>query len=297
MIPIDKLRAVKTIIVHDNCSDGTASAILLKDAYSQAGLEVELRFIQYGTEAYKTLTPSPNMLFCDFSPDVPEMEVDGKKILDPVKLKVWKDSDCLILDHHKSAKDLVAALGPERCEFADEKADPGIAGAVLAFRHVWLPLTAVRAEVHEVNMARDLAHIVGIRDTWQRADRRWQTSCEMNEVLRFFPNEDWLSRPTPFRVDTKAWWDERIALGMMLWAKHCKSVQKAIEKSWRFTTEKGTRAIVFEGVRLSSDVAEALDKEVDLVMAFDYEAEAPKTGGTPIRKIILLYQKPCRLRL
>src|SRR5271155_4260292 len=184
MIPIEKLRAVKTVVSHDNCPDGTASAILLKDAYSQAGLEVENKFIQYGTEAYKTLTPTSNMLFCDFSPGVPEIEVDGKKVLDPVKLKVWQDSDCLILDHHKGAKKLVEALGEERCEFADEVEHPGIAGAMLAYRHVWLPFYA--GAINEAAHARalELAVLGGIRDTWQSKSSQWDAANEMAEALR-----------------------------------------------------------------------------------------------------------------
>jgi len=80
---IQQLHAVKTIIVHDNCSDGLMSAILLKDAYSQRGRTPELKFVQYGTEDYKKLEPAPNLLFCDFSPYIKTAkQPDGSYVID-----------------------------------------------------------------------------------------------------------------------------------------------------------------------------------------------------------------------
>jgi hypothetical protein len=332
MIPLDKLRSVKTIITHDSCPDGTMSALLLKDAYAQAGLEVEIKFVQYGTQAYKTLTPTPNMMFCDFSPFVPEEFIDPKnpllgKKLDQEKLKPWLESDAIILDHHKGAKLFVQALGEERCEFGDEVEHPGVAGAMLAYRHVWLPFYAnttkaawaeksgqkpilqpaktveelaaemgspvedahdrvVRIHETEHARAREAALLAGIRDTWQNKSEHWDAGNELAEVLRLFPNEDWLAQSRPFHPDSDAWWNQRMKLGKMLWAKHMKRVRENVDNAWRFTSIAGTRVVVFPGVHLSSDAAEVVDTSADLIMAFDYDAEVPKTGGAPIRKII-----------
>ena len=338
MIDIEKLRAVKTIIVHDNCSDGLMSALLLKDAYAQCGLTPELRFVQYGTEAYKALTPAPNTLFCDFSPFVPEVEIEvepgvKKKVPDPEKLRAWVDSGTLILDHHKGAEAVVRAFG-EHGVFGDESKHPGVSGAWLAFREVWVPFykggakeawaeritsfaeeepLLIRAETveelakqldddlagrkdahddvvigqdEEVGWARNLAALAGIRDTWQNKHERWREACILNEVLRFYPNEEWLEKVLPFHPGNRGFWNERLKLGNLLWSKHEKGIKKCIEKSWRFTSARGTKVLVFEGVRSSSDVAEEVDTEVDLVMAFDYEVETPKDGGAPQRKII-----------
>ncbi len=305
MIPIEKLKAVKTIIVHDNCSDGLMSAILLRDAYSQVGLNPELKFIQYGTDAYKTLEPTPDLMFCDFSPFVPEVEVEGRKVPDPAKLKPWADSGTIILDHHKGAKAVVMGLG-ENGVFGDEVAHPGVSGAMLAYREVWLPFYASDSrhaiegaqaiqEFHEETIADpesevfhafDLATVAGIRDTWLNHHARWRESCILNEVLRFYPNEEWLGKVLPFHPGNRGFWTERLKLGDLLWTKHEKGIAKCIEKSWRFTSDRGNKVLVFEGVRSSSDVAEVVDKEVDLVMAFDYEAETPKDGGPTVRKII-----------
>lgn len=334
MIPFEKLKAVKTIIVHDNCSDGLMSAILLKDAYSQIGLEPELKFVQYGTEAYKKLEPGPNMMFCDFSPNIKTVkQPDGSFVIDEADrplLQRWVDAGTLILDHHKGAKDVVAAFG-ENGVFGDEVTMPGVSGAWLAFREVWMPFyrgeskrawaeklagqepmflrattleelakqldddltgtkdahdEAVDARDSEVGWAGNLALVAGIRDTWQNKHARWREACILNEVLRFYPNEEWLGKVLPFHPGNRGFWTERLKLGDLLWSKHEKGIQKCIEKSWRFTSDKGTRVLIFEGVRSSSDVAEALGEEADLIMAFDYEVETPKTGGAPERKIV-----------
>jgi hypothetical protein len=334
MIPIDKLKAVKTIIVHDNCSDGLMSAILLKDAYSQIGLEPELKFVQYGTEDYKKLEPGPNMMFCDFSPNIKTVkQPDGSFLVDESdrpRLQAWVDAGTLILDHHKGAKDVVAGFG-DNGVFGDEVTMPGVSGAWLAFREVWMPFykgmtrgawaekfmaqepTFIRATTleelakqldddlagnkdehdvvvdsqdSEVGWAGNLAMLAGIRDTWQNHHARWREACILNEVLRFYPNEEWLGMVVPFHPGNRGFWTERLKLGDLLWTKHEKSIKKCIEKSWRFTSDKGTRVLIFEGVRNSSDVAEAIDTEADLIIGFDYEAETPKDGGATVRKII-----------
>lgn len=152
MLTIDQLKSVKTIITHDHCPDGTASAILLHDVLPDA----EVKFVQYNTEAHRTLVPTPGMLICDFSPFLPkkEVEIEGEKkqVPDYEKVQPFVDAGVIVLDHHKGAKKLVEMFGANGV-FADEETEPGVSGAVLAFRHVWLPLrndelrTAVRDHV------------------------------------------------------------------------------------------------------------------------------------------------------
>src|SRR5580692_9774768 len=107
MIPISKLAGVDTIIVHDNCSDGLASAMILKDALQQAGRRPkipEIRFIQHGTAACRSLEPSPNVLFCDFVPPIRTVKIVGDGIetfkIDPEAqpiLQRWVDAGTLVL--------------------------------------------------------------------------------------------------------------------------------------------------------------------------------------------------------
>jgi hypothetical protein len=327
MLSIEKLLAVKTIIVHDACPDGLASAIILKDAYAQRGLYPEIRFVQYGTEGREKLEPAPGMLFCDFSPYIPDIEVEeGKrKIPDPEKLKAWVDSGTIVLDHHAGAKNVVLAFGKNGV-FADEKEHPGVSGAFLAYGLVWTPLyyagrmavvelphdepiqmartneellvqmenalkgvqdehdRIVATQESETLFVKDFAVLAGIRDTWQNKHPRWREALVQTEVLFFFPHEDWLAKAVPFHPGNRSFWTERLKLGDLLLTKHEKSVKRCIEGSWKFTTAKGTRVLVFEGVTKASDAGELVDKGADIVMAFNYFTE--EINGFPHRKVI-----------
>lgn len=329
MIDNDTLDSIKTIVVHDNCPDGLASAILLHDVLYDA----EIKFVQYGTDAYKALTPAPGVLYCDFSPPIRTKKVvaDGAETYvideeDRAKLQEFVAAGTLVLDHHKTAKPIVEAFG-DNGRFGDEVSEPGVCGALLAYRHVWLPLRnriiaqgiqqltvksltgepalvqgaksiedlakqleddlagkkdahdeAVEFQLSEQAFARDFATLAGIRDTWQNKNPRWRGACVQAEVLRFFPSDDWLARQFPFHAKNREWWEERYKLGDLLVSKHEKSVKKTLGKAWQFTTPKGTKVAVFEGVQMTSDGAEMLDTEVDLVVGFAYEVEFAKEG-------------------
>jgi len=250
---IEKLQAVRTVIVHDNCADGMASAILLHDALPEA----DIRFIQYGTVEHKELAASPNMLFCDFAPheeNVPAFVAAGT----------------IVLDHHKTAKGIVEAFG-ENGRFGDEIANPGICGAMLAYEHVWLPLLSADSHVFlsgtgVLGFVRDFAVLAGVRDTWQTSSPQWDQATLQKYVLDFVPKEQWLSMSMT-SIATK--WDSDFSwIGPLLKKKQDKKVAQCVKGSYRFTTPKGTRAVVFEGVRPTSDAAELLGSEADLIIGF-----------------------------
>lgn len=124
MLPIDKLQAIKTVVSHENCADGLASAMIIKDVLPDA----KVLFFQYGSPDLAALPAEAGMIFCDFSPPAN-------------RAQEFVDAGAIVLDHHKTAKDVVALFGALGV-YADEKADPGVSGAVLAYREVWLPLIA-----------------------------------------------------------------------------------------------------------------------------------------------------------
>jgi hypothetical protein len=278
LFTLDQLHAVKTLVCHGPaCPDGIASAILLHDVLPDA----EVKFVQYQTPEQLELPATTGMLFCDFSPH-------------PDRTQRFVDVGAIVLDHHKTAKDVVAAFGPLGA-FGDEKADPGVCGAVLAYRHVWLPIKqaqykAAVAASHDggndagylyegqFSRAEKFAGVAGVRDTWLNQDPRWEEAVIQAEALRFYPIEHWLSLKEPFRFENEHWWTERKKLGEILIQRHGASCKRAIEKAWRFTSKNGTRVIMFEGTAQSSDAAELLDKEVDLVIGFGFvvEGEIPK---------------------
>jgi len=117
---LEILKGVNRIIVHGNCPDGMASAILLYDA-----LKIEPEFHIHGLYNFQNLKITPNTLFCDICP--PEHLVDK-----------FVDAGGIVLDHHKAAESFVKKFG-ERGVFADEKDEPGVSGATLAYLEVWFP--------------------------------------------------------------------------------------------------------------------------------------------------------------
>lgn len=255
MISLEKLNAVKSVVSHLNCSDGLASAILLKDAFR--GRDLPIKFVQYQTEEHKTLVAEPGMLFVDFSPH-------------PDRVQEFVEAGAIVLDHHKTAKQVVEAFGEDGL-FGDEIANPGVCGAVLAYQHVWLPLRGPLARDETELFAKKFSTLAGVRDTWQRDDERWKEACLQNYILSFIPRERWLSKTFPQIASS---WDTEYAwIGELLQEKETRTIRKIAELSYRLTTPKGTRVVIFEGVTKTSDLAELLHDSVDLVIGFNYETE------------------------
>lgn len=139
--------------------------------------EVSVEFVQYETEAHRSLEVRPNTIFADFSPH-------SSQITDFVK------AEAIVLDHHRTAKDIVGAFGPLGV-FGDETTDPGVCGAVLVFREVCLPIIQAQGGNRSTvtRQLEDFATLSGIRDTWQRKSPRWQEACEQAAALDFWPWE------------------------------------------------------------------------------------------------------------
>ena len=121
---ISLLKGVNKICVHDNCPDGTASAIILKEALD-LGPE-QIVFVQHDALEYKEMKAEPGLLFCDCAPP-------------PDRVQEFVDVGTIVLDHHKYSRGIVAAFG-ERGVFADKEKEPTVSGAGLAYREVWLPM-------------------------------------------------------------------------------------------------------------------------------------------------------------
>jgi hypothetical protein len=262
MIELEKLKAVDHIVVHDNCPDGVASAMILHDALPNA----KVTFCQYETELHKTIPAKPGMLFADFSPKLS-------------RVKEFLDVGAIVLDHHggpaaEATKQFAAqGLGA----FADEKLEPGVSGAMLAFREVWRPLSGndpleelVSGEWPRTPMRTlyELAKVAGIRDTWQKDDPRWREACEQAEAVRFWPWEKVAATPWD------RWGSELLAIGPILFDRNLKHVQKCIEGSYKFTTPRRQRKVtVFEGLKPTSDAAEMMGPDNDLTIGLAFFME------------------------
>lgn len=272
---LEQLLKVRKVVTHVNCADGMASAILIRDVMP----DVEIVFLQYQTEGHKKLEATPGLLFADFSPHESRVEE-------------FVQAGALVLDHHKTAKEVVERFG-ENGFFGDEVLNPGICGAVLTYEHVWKPLKQKAYDEAKArsgdggrdagylyegqfDMAEDFAKLAGIRDTWQNKDPRWEEASIQASMLRFYPAENWLAETDVFTYARKGFWRDRMVLGKILEDKHTKSVQKSIEKSFRTQTPKGTTIVILSGTNTTSDAADVLEKEADLILGFNFEVEAGK---------------------
>lgn len=229
--------------------------MIVADAYFDED-RPKIQFIDHGSEEKLNLEPMPGMMFVDFSP-LPE------------KAQAFIDAGALCLDHHAKGSSVQAFVAAGLGVFGDEKTDPGICGATLAYEHVWEPLMqwrqAYRAEAQPIVV--EMARLSGIRDTWQKQDPDWKAACEQAEALRFWPVETLLElHPTE--------WGPKLALGAMLWERKVKTAERIAERAYHWTSSKGTVVAIIQGLRWSSDVAEMLTNAVDLLVAYDITHEA-----------------------
>jgi oligoribonuclease NrnB/cAMP/cGMP phosphodiesterase (DHH superfamily) len=253
MLTSRDLQAIRTIVVHDDCTDGLASAVLLHDALPDA----EVRFVQYGTAAHRELVATRGMLFCDFSPP-------AERVAEFVAARA------IVLDHHRSARGLVAAFA-ERGVFGDEDSEPGVSGAVLAYRCVWRVL---RSQSTHRDFAERLATLAGIRDTWQKDSPLWRAACVQHFALSFLPQDSWMQMSLD-HIERQ--WEERFDwVGLRLHDRQEDLVRRTLAKAWRFRSPHGARVIVFDGLGLASDAAEAAREEADVVVAFALEVESDR---------------------
>jgi oligoribonuclease NrnB/cAMP/cGMP phosphodiesterase (DHH superfamily) len=249
-LSIEKLRSIKTIITHDVCPDGTASALILQDALAENGLTV--KFIQYGTEAMAALQPEPGMIFCDVHPNEDMAQA-------------FADAGAILLDHHRTAEHVVKLFGDNGVY----SAEPGVSGATLAYREVWLPAVEAKLSEHHASktMVERIATLAGIRDTWQKTDPQWIEACHQSYGLMFLPQEAFIGSVSA--TLSPPFWSNLMWAGKVQYEKGLRRVERAVRDAYRFTSAKGTRVAVFEGVKMTSDAAEVAS-DIDLIVGFDY---------------------------
>jgi hypothetical protein len=270
MIPIEKLRAITHVVVH-NDADGIASAMIFKDVLP----EVKVSVVAYNSPEHDNMPAEPGMAFCDFSPAQHRIE-------DFVK------AGTIVLDHHDKQKDIVDAFGELGVFGENAKVE---AGAFLAYREVWLPLMDERWQarrgieggqsIDNNNMVtkfdllkqrvEHFATLVSIRDTWQTKHELWLKASEQSEALHFWPDEKLLSG-----IPSEDW-GQLFDLGPMLFKRKLKAAQRCIDGGRQWTSAKGTKCIAFVGIYQVSDAAEILDDtDIDLVLAFTYYLQEGK---------------------
>lgn len=248
MIPNAKLRhdAVNKIVAH-NCPDGIAGALILLHVWPEA----EVLFMQYNTSEHIDLEPKGGMCFVDFSPH-------------DRRIGEFAKAGAIVLEHHKTRRDAVGTFG-ELGVFGDEKKEPGVSGAVLAFRSVFSAAPTTTEMFKAAPRMEELARLVGIRDTWQSKHPDWFEACSLSEALRVYPLD------TLRNASDKEWADIR-EVGRTLYKRKVAFARTSIEKGQRFMVGPH-RVIMFNNVVSASDAAEMLDDEVDIVCGYFIHTE------------------------
>lgn len=267
MIPIEALRAVKRCVVHANCADGRASAIILHAALPDA----EIVEVAHDSTVHQAIEPTEGVLFCDMVPWLPKIgkaDPIGDEFCRKCLLSDWVDSGAIVLDHHDGTRDIVSAFG-ERGVFGEN--EHGESGAMLAWREVLRRVYRHDVETGVANI-RDVAHAntstwllaqyASVRDTWQRDNPEWQISCEVSEVLCFLPLDECLLRGAGGVLAIAR------DIGPILWSKKQKAAEKAAANAVRMTIA-GRRVAIISSVSLTSVLGDA----VDVVAGFDYHHE------------------------
>ena len=165
VITLDALRNVTRIVYHSNCADGLSSALICKAAFELINCaDLEYVPITYGVEL-ETLDIRPGTLFVDMCPS----KTNADK---------WVDVNPIVLDHHESAKPIVAKF--PNGVFGDSN----YSGAMLAFEHV---LSTVRNELHITKEIFDtwqnFATLCMIYDTWKSTHKDWLPACRLTTGL------------------------------------------------------------------------------------------------------------------
>lgn len=256
---IERISKTTHIISHDSCADGTASALILRDALPNA----KVSLVQYGTEAYRALVPQEGQqyLFCDMTPS-------------PEAADAFRKAGAVVLDHHYSTRDLVRSFG-QFGVYADEKEDPGISGAMLAYETVWRPMARASKSEDVQEFVRDFAELSGIYDTWQRQDERWKPAQELVRILHFQSPMSWVNMGLS-RV-AEEWRGKYAWMGPILNDKAEKSAARTFKGAERITTGSGMRIIVANiiGGGVNS-IVELAGQGADLVVGFGYEMQSSK---------------------
>lgn len=236
---------VKTIVVHGDCPDGLASAMVLHDVLPDA----EVRFMRHGNADYENMPADPGLLFCDIIP--------------PIKrVQEFVDAGAIVLDHHKGVRAAVELFG-ERGVFGDEKTQPGVSGAVLAFHEVWKELeSASKTKTETID---EFVALIGIVDTWQKKDSRWNEARACSSALSAFSTDYWMEHcPYPTSGEIK--------MGENLIEKHDERVRRIADGAYLFRCG-GYNYAVFPGssyyTSFASDVLRE-EKDVDVMAGFSF---------------------------
>jgi len=110
------------LITHDNCMDGTCTAMLLNNYCKDNNIKLNIIYLQYGNSSNSfdvNMLNNKNVIMCDFS-------FDRNKIISIKNIT----KNLIVLDHHKSAEENLTGL--DYCIFDMKKS-----GATLMWEYLY----------------------------------------------------------------------------------------------------------------------------------------------------------------
>ncbi len=268
------------VVFHKGCGDGIPAAVLVALA---CGLdEDKLIPVRYDSPEHAGIEPRPGLCFVDIVP-FGERDEDGEYTpAGLAQLAAYARAGAVVLDHHAGVEHVVAMFG-ERGVYADAARDPGVSGAMLAFREVFkvthpLPTRSTEAFYN-------LAVLIGIRDCWLRNDPRFEEASAMSAAVAFIGAEGLLST-----IRAGGWPSliPKLELGPIIRARDIARAKYLLEHAFLSVlpiahTDGGAvlSVLAFEGGEAdASNVADlAAEGAVDLVVAWHQfaDGDAPYT--------------------
>lgn len=264
------LRSIRRVVAHANCHDGILAALFAAERLPL--MFSAITFVQYNTPEHVHLSVEPGTLFLDIVPWA-ERDEDGRlTVAGRAQIQRWVDAGAMVLDHHAGAAETVRMFG-ERGIYADAVAQPGVSGAALAFDHLRLPSSEPVAD----DIPRDLARLVGIRDTWQRDDKDFDRASALAAAITFY------GFATLNAVLWRHGWPRIVTMlevGEYLLANERRRAKGLLAHAHRLTVE-GKRVVAFEGVSHdASNVADIAPEGTDLIVGWNVFAEGEQTRMT-----------------
>lgn len=264
------------LITHGGCADGIMSAMFVSAVLP----EIEIEWHQYNTEDHRNLAAEPGLLFCDFSPP-------------RERVQEFINAGAVVLDHHKTARPLVEKFGPLGV-FNIKRS-----GALLAYEYVLQGQLLARGHapfegtgksylrfLAMLEEADGLAHLVSIRDTWQKGHAQWAQACAISKALKSLDAEELLARSRQQLVTPQCWMTEQEhKLGKVLYdndvyrsqkrAEHCKRVEFPSTVQLPHRAKTWTLATFNDPSGMISDVADYTDTDISAGFFYTMERDIP----------------------
>jgi len=252
------LNNINRIITHGKCPDGIASAIILYDKF-----KIEPEFYIHGTREYLEIKATAGMLFCDITPPKD-------------RYQEFINAGAIVLDHHISTKYIVDAFG-DNGVFADEQREPGVSGAVLAFKTIYpdkYNLNNVGCKTHALYI---LAWLAGIKDTWQKDHPEWHDAGAQACMLKFY-SWDYFKK----KIDYNDWnYNNEYNVGRMIYNDRLEKVKLFADQAFTFENSGYKVAIFNDPDYYTSGVSNILyNRGINVIAGFRYTRDP--TDKNPI---------------